>query len=171
MLFINRFQWNCVHHKMSANKIVQMYRHIQLLAKIGNSITSEMIMMVIISAAILITSLSVVILVRLKWSMENILMIAMFGMYLADAMLMIIICLGGMAGVYIKSRVAIRTIKSNDYLSKYNAWEREILNRFCKSCRVMRIQFGGDNFIEDLTPLNCFCFSNSLTVQFLCLGM
>jgi len=78
-----------------------------------------------------------------------------------NAGLGMIVLLGGLVGVHLKSKEVLKKLKSKQR-SQFK-WEV----RFYKSCQVIKIKLGSNNFLDALTPLNCLDFSVSLTAQLL----
>lgn len=132
-------------------------------------------MTVLIVAAVIIQSLSTTTLVRLTWSLGNFPDIAVFSIIWVDATLACVVCVGGLAGVYSQSlkvhqkmRAKIRSFTTMPTRKMMNLkWYQ----RFWKSCPLIKIRFGGFNFVDRETPLNCIHMANELAVQLLLLGL
>lgn len=130
---------------------------------------------VLMVAAVIIQSISTTMLVKLEWISVNMIPLMVFSVTAVDATLACVVCLGGMAGVFTESTQVMCKLKRHLcslYLQHSKKreearWQR----RFLRSCTLIKIRFGGFNYVDQLTPVNCMNFANSLTVQLLLLGL
>lgn len=96
----------------------------------------------------------------------NIMMIIAMLIGFCDGVALIIVLTGGMLLVSTKSSQVFRVEKVSDaqsFMTKENRW----VVRFWRSCRIVKIKFGDNNFLESLTPLRCLDFAVGITVQIL----
>lgn len=78
----------------------------------------------------------------------------------------LLFCVGGFSEVHQESRLSFENISRR--ISKLRIRkERKWAERFVKSCGLIKIKFGGNNFVEELTPLNCLSHATQLAVQIL----
>lgn len=83
-------------------------------------------------------------------------------------MLFLLLCLGTLAIVYKESRITLEKIK--DYMAEIDCkQERVLTQKFLRSYVAIKMKFGANNFVEDLTPLNCLSHSLQISVQLLLL--
>ncbi len=121
-----------------------------------------------------LTNLSTIICALVRFSNgtfgeTNSLMIASFGVMAVNGFFAILVSLGGLVSVFIKSKEIKKGSKMLEI--SYNCRkERKWARRYWKSCNVIKIKFGESNFLEELTPLKSLHFSLDLTVQFLLLS-
>ncbi len=101
---------------------------------------------------------------------SNIVMMATFMVTVVDAIICILVILGGIVSVYIKSKVTLQATKRLGFGISCKR-SRNWMRRFFRSCDVIKIKFGDNNFLEELTPFKCLDFSLNLTVQFLLLSL
>lgn len=165
--FIERYQHICAFNR-SANNFdkLAIYRYIQLLVDLNNEILQKSVMPVLITGTTLVMGFSLATVVHTPWTLENILVLLLTFAEYMDCFLFQIFCLGGMAGVYKASKVAFLNLKcqcGNISAVRNRMWMR----RFLKSCTVAKVKFGGNNFVEELTPLNTVGWAINISVQVL----
>lgn len=90
--------------------------------------------------------------------------------------LILLFVVGGQAGVMSESNRMLRDFAravANKRLLPLGLtrWEYRLQQRFWKSCRnLIKVHFGIDNFIDELTPLSCLNLGINLTVKLLLLA-
>lgn len=154
--------------KSGTYESILIYRHIQLIANLYNEIQQKQPMPALIAGSILAFSVTLAFLVQNSFSKQNIsILILMFQMCVESAFF-ILFSLSTVAAVFKESRLASQKIKSN-LNSVADIKERRWTRIFWKSCGVIKIKFGGDNFVEESTPLNCLSHGVQMAVQILLL--
>lgn len=152
--------------------ISQIYRHIQVMSTLNNVIQQNRIIVVLMSAGILLQSLSIFMVVRHPWNWTHLLPLGIYTMLLTDCTLAIIVLTGGMANIYSDSKLILSRLRTNILSGNDNLLPRIELKwarKFYKSCDPLKVKFGSTNFFEANTPLNCMNFANGLTVNILLL--
>lgn len=139
-----------------------MFRHIQFLTVLLNEVQKGTLIAVLLWSSTFILSLAVSMLVIS--SIEDWTSLATLTLIVVDCTLEILIILGGMSTVYITSRRALVT-KPKLYSCSDARW----LRRFLRSCQPLKIRIGSVNFVDELTPLNCFHVSITLGVNIILL--
>lgn len=104
------------------------------------------------------------ILVKIPSKPENIYVLFLVGLVCVDTAVFILLCLGTFADVYKESKLALQNLRS--FFPKIaTRKERKWSARFFMSCGVIKMKFGGNNFVEQLTPLNCLNHGLQIAVQ------
>lgn len=148
---------------------VSVYREIQVIANLCNEIQQKKQLPLVITGAIALLSVSTAFLVQTTLTRHNILPLLVMLLAIANTVLFLLFCISNLAVVYTESRKAVENLKL--HLAKVaQAKERRWLKRFFKSCGIIKMKFGGNNFVEELTPLNCISHAINLSVQILLLG-
>jgi len=151
--------------------ILRLYRQLQILAVLSNSIlqTSTLAFTMV---ALLIMSVSGTVVVKLDWSIRNAVALSFFarsGMECVNAFL--VIFGGGMVPIHLMSReifVKLRSRFANrSGFACANRVERKWFELFCQSCPPLRVRIGESNYVEALTPLRCLECGIQLTVHML----
>jgi len=142
-----------------------LYRVIQILALWTNIILNRTLVS-LISASITLLALGLAGFVRLEWSSSNLMPLVVSLIMVMDAGLAVVVLLGGMVGVYLESKRVFQ-ILGERLSTDLPRIERMYLQKFYRSCRLIRINLGSSNFLDALTPLNCLNFAVSITVQIL----
>lgn len=95
-------------------------------------------------------------------------LLLMFSLFI-DSALFFLFSLGTSSAVHQESKLSLEKMKCElpDVTKKR---QREFARRFLGSCDVIKIKFGGNNFIEELTPLKCLDHGVDIAVQILLLG-
>lgn len=157
-------------------KVGVMYRQVQLLAGLTNILQQKCFLVILMVGPILVISFCISALVKIPLDSEHVWSLLIFFMLCTDSILMLMVCLGGMASVHLKSVDVLKQIGSRMHI-KFETKHGHHFSQECKwrqkfhmSCSVIKIKFGSDSFIEALTPLNCMDCSTNLTVNLLLLG-
>lgn len=164
--------WIQIKQSSTPSEKATGYRKLQLLNILGNQ-TEQYALAVVISGSILTLSSSFATLVRLaavakdnNWMMKSV-----FGIAAVDAGVTMLVVLGGMVGAYLDSKRMLERIRGMEFNDKrVKLVERRWMKRFLRSCTLIKIKFGGSNFIEELTPVKCLDFAVQMTVQLLLLS-
>lgn len=155
-------------HVTACDKKLRVYRRIQLLASLCNEIQQKIIVPAVIAGTITSVGFGLPILVLTPRTSENVaLLVTVFAIVLSTMSFMIF-CLGGFVDVYKESKISLEIVRSNIWhlsVRKNREWAMRVL----WSCGLIKIKFGGNNFVEELTPLNCLSFATQLAVQLLLL--
>lgn len=146
----------------------KVFRHIQVLTALLNGIQKGPTILVMQSAFVVIGGLALSILV------ENLdLGVAFVSIALlltVNCFMDILIILGQMARVNQKSNGLIRTMRVRQSAIGTSPQDRKWEKRFYRSCSALKIMIGSVNFVDELTPLNCFQCSISLAINLLLLN-
>lgn len=165
---IFRFWSNYAADGSDIYKKTSIYRSIQILANILNDIQQNIIVPVTMLECIIALGVSLAMLVHTLPTSENIPIFIIMSNACVDTLLFLLISLGGLAAVCKESRMILHKIKSG-FSSVFRRREKMWIQRFVKSCGVIQMRFGGNNFVDDLTPLNCISHAAQLTLQILLL--
>lgn len=149
------------------NLTCMMYRHIQLLTNLCNEVHQKYLLSSMIVTSILILSCSLVPLVQIPISSDNAPVLCMLLGACLDSLFYELFCLGGMVTVHKKSKIFIRKLKLEACIVSESVGNGRWTRKFARSCAPIKIKFGSNNFIEELTPLKCLTCSLRLTVQIL----
>lgn len=121
-----------------------------------------------ITGASLCLGISLAVVVIIPASPENLLVRLVMGIVCIDAALLLIFSLRGLAEVFQVSTRTLEKVKTNfEMLS--NMRKLKYTRLFIKSCAAIKMRFGGNNFAEMLTPLNCISHAVQFSVQILLL--
>lgn len=149
-------------------KTLPVYRHVQLLTNLSNSIQQKGIIPGLLVECTTVSGVILAFLVQTPASSENLLVLLTLTLTCVDCVLFILLCLGTLAIVYKESRVTCEKIRLD--LASIVDWnERKWTQKFLKSCSVLKMKLGGSNFVEELTPLNCLDNALQIAVQILLL--
>lgn len=156
-------------------KLGVVYRQIELLAVLTNAMQQKNFLISLMVAPILVISFCITALIHLPFDTDHVWSLLTFAMFTADSSCMLMVCIGGMVSVYLKSVQVLEQIRGTfheHFLERQeigkNSWERKWCRKFFGgACSTIKIKFGGDSYLEPLTPLNCMDFSNGLTVDLL----
>jgi len=145
----------------------KVYRFIQILAVLFNSIFRQLLL-ILITGSIFVASVCLAACVKLNWNFSNVFSLIMSLSLGVDTTAVLIVVLGGMVTSYLQSKLTFQNLRLIS-LSKFSKRESKHFQLFLKSCPHIKIRFGSTNFLEPLTPLNCVAFVINLTVQMLLL--
>lgn len=147
---------------------VGLYRQIQIFATLLNDIQQRLIFPSLMLECTVALGVGLAILVHTPATSDNIPIFVVILLACLDMLLFLLFCLGVLAGVYKASRVTSEKLKS-DLPNIIGGLQRKWTRKFLMSCGVLKMKFGGSNFVEELTPLNCLSHAIDLTVQVLLL--
>lgn len=145
------------------------YRHIQILVNLFNDIQQKVLVPSMIAGSVIGQGVSLAFLINTPSTSESFPVLIVMAIVCVDTALLLIFCLRGFAEVHVESRGALRNIKSTIMLL-HGRMQMKWMRRFLKSCGIIKMKFGSNNFVEMLTPLNCICQAAQVTVQILLLG-
>ncbi|CAL8146084.1 unnamed protein product [Orchesella dallaii] len=172
--WLQTYVHNCLHNGKvypTAQETL-VYREIQVLA-ILNNIINQSAIFVLTAGVIVLLALCLTATIRLEWHMENIFAVAFFGIMSIDCFLFLLVCVGGMVSPYVESRKALETLKrqrpKNEFVRRGSRYCYRWLQTYVKSCFLIKVKMGKDNFLEELTPLNCVNLAINVTVNILLL--
>lgn len=144
------------------------FRQIQVLVTLANEISQQLALTSLIITGICAMSAGLSMLIKMDWSLDNMVLIFIFISCTTNGFLFLSVCLSGMGLVYHSCKTTMRKAKRYDAVRSFNICRNKLsLKKFWKSCAVPRIKFGSCNFVEELTPLNTVNFAVNATVQFL----
>lgn len=150
--------------KEQVSTATYQYRTLQLLATLMNSVIQDEMNTMLACTAILISSLSEAIVVKLAFMGNNTAIFLLFLFLMLNCYLGLIVIFTGFANVHKTSNSVLRNM--NRHLSTITTTkERKQRKRFHYSCSSIKVRLGSVNFVDSLTPLNFINFANNLTVQ------
>ncbi len=159
--------------KASHNKYndAMLYRQLQIFNTLCNSVQQSCLCVFIAGQTVLVSVMLCLLVghVNEKYEETNKVMIATFTIMTVDGTLTILLTLGGMASVFKDSKStlsATKRLESTLMVKRERLW----LQKYLRSCSEIKVKFGDNNFIEELTPLRCVHFAIDLTAQFLLLS-
>lgn len=113
-----------------------------------------------------VTSLgaSLALLIRIPYNPENVMFLTLMVIVSFDCTLMLIFSMRGLAEVYEEPRRCLERIQSN-LVKVVKKGERRSMQQLIRSCCSIKTKFGGKNFVDMLTSLNCISHAAQLSVQ------
>lgn len=145
-----------------------IYRHIQLIASLCNDIQQKQMLPALIVGCTFFFAISLAFLVQISFSIGNLSIIILMLVQCVDSAFFIVLSLSTMATVFKESQLATQKIKA--YLSMMaDGKAKKWIRTFLKSCGVIKMKLGGNNFVEELTPLNCMSHGLQIAVQIILL--
>lgn len=161
--------WKLIRESCSAVFTnIKMYRQLQLFQILLNEVQKTCLGVVMVTS-ILGTCASLVLIVNVSSNSDegsNVFMTATLGLLVIDGTYILLVLLGGMVLTYSESNKTLERIRGLD-VSNFNRKERSWFRMYWKSCTIIRIKFGDNNFVEDRTPLNCLDCVLDLTMEIL----
>lgn len=154
--------------KSGAYKPISIYRHIQLIASLYNDIQQRQALPTLILGSTVFFAVSLAFLVQTSFSTENLSITILMSLMCVDGAFFILLSMSTLAAVFKESRVASQKITS-DLSNITGRMEQRWARKFLKSCGAIKIKLGGNNFVEELTPLNCLSHGVQAAVQILLL--
>ncbi|CAL8146388.1 unnamed protein product [Orchesella dallaii] len=152
------------------NNYRKMYRFIQVLSLLMDEILKD-VLLTLIGDAIVLSSFSLVAIVRLERNMANLMWLGVVGLMLINSICVFTILLGGMVGLHDKSEQGLHDVRNFARHQRYlGQKDRKWLTKFCRSCAPIKVKLGYCNFLEKKTPLMCISLAIDLTVQLLLLA-
>lgn len=150
-------------------KKFSIYRHIQLLTIICNNIRQKVMLTAGMVGSIITAGTGLAVIIRTPCTPDSLPVILVMGLLSLNTCLFMLFCLGEMAELYMVSKQACKNIKLI-IPSVSSQRTRKLTGSYLRSCGPLRSKFGGNNFVEELTPLNCMSHAFQLAVQILLLG-
>ncbi len=145
-----------------------MYRQLQILNTLCNN-TQKVALGAMIVCGTLWTSISLAFLVSsLKGGQQktNGFVYATFGLSISNCTIALVVVLGGLLSVSLKSEKYLKDISKLE-LTQKSREKRLWIRLYSRSCSKVKIQFGDNNFLESLTPLRCLDWAANIAVQIL----
>lgn len=141
-----------------------MYHHIGMLSNLCNDIQQKLMIIPFNAEINLISAFSLAKLAHIPFLPENVVVIFVLVSCYVDTTLLTLFTMGGMVTVYRRSEELIRKLKS--YRSHTSVGREALwIQKFVKSCKLIKIKFGANNFIEKLAPLKCLNCAARLAIQ------
>lgn len=106
--------------------------------------------------------------VNVPATVENIPILVLMGAGSVDGALVLLCGLHGFADVHEQSREIKHAVKIHVSTLK-NRQHRKWTDQFVKSCGAIKLKFGGNNFVDKLTPLNCISHALQISAQIMLL--
>ncbi len=150
----------------------EIYRKLQMFIVLLNSIQQNCFAVLLVSL-LFIMSVCLGLLVKFSNEMSeevSPIMMLTLGITVIDSMFGILVILGGMVEVFRTSKKKLVVTKVVIAQTNMSRFDRRWAKRFWRSCTIIKIKFGENNFFDELTPLRCLDFSLNLTVQVLLLS-
>lgn len=144
------------------------YRHIQIAAVLCNDVQQRALVSLVIAGPVITFGVCSALFIRTPSTSENLYFLVVMGIVCVDDVPLLISCLRGLAKVLEESKCPLQQIQSC-LLTLPERKKRKWTRRFLKSCGVIKMKFGGNNFAEMLTPLNCVSQATQISVQILLL--
>lgn len=160
-----RIQLNDIENVYSKLRI---YRQIQILNTLYNE-TQKIALGAMMICGTLGVSISLAFLVSSLnggHSKANILVFTTYGMSICNCTFALVIVLGGMVAVSFESEKYLKDVSKLE-LRQISREKRLWIRRHWRSCAKVKIYFGANNFLENLTPLRCLDWAVNLAVQIL----
>lgn len=145
------------------------YRYLQILAHLCNEVLQQWILPVLIAGTVVGLGVSLPTLITTSSKVGNIPVQILLAVTCADYVLFLMFILRGLAEVLGESNRALQGIVPS-LLVIPDRKSRKCTPLFLKSCGQLKMKFGGNSFIEMLSPLNCISHSGQLSVHILLLG-
>lgn len=143
-----------------------VYRHVQLLANVSNNIQQHAIISAPLVECTIAAGVTLAFLVQTAGTPDNMPALVIMIMACVDSTLFLFLCLGTLAIVYKESRFTLQRIKVN--LTNIGCrMERRWTRKFLRSCSIIKMKFGENNFVDELTPLNCLSHALQICMQVL----
>jgi len=113
-------------------------------------------------------------LVKLKVSLDNFYALRYFGLVAIDAVMFLLVCVGGMISPYLESKKVLQTLNTSmhtlpQYVVGAGKHSHRWLKRYIRSLSLIKVMIGDSNFLEERTALRCVDVSITLAVNFLLL--
>lgn len=147
-------------------KRAKVFRHIQVLNTLLNEIQKGPPMIVYISALVVLGAMTLTTIIASPNSDTAVIMILLW----INCFVGISIVLGQMAMVNQKTSGLLSTIRTKRKSPVLSIQDRKWEDRFYRSCLGLKVMISSVNFVDELTPLNCFDMSISTTVNLLLLS-
>jgi len=167
----NSYQAICLAHpqKIPSAKQSLIYREIQVLSTLNNCINKTVVLIMTL-AGITFSAISLTVLVKLKWTKDNLFTLSYFTLLLCDTVPFLLVCVGGMVGSYVASKNVIAAFTSRILNQPPNITARHChrwFGRYVKSLLPIKIKIGDNNFLEELTALKCVDVALNLAINVL----
>lgn len=121
------------------------------------------------AGAIISVGVSLAVIIRSMSKPQNLSLLILMVLDCVNTAFYLIFGLRGLAEVYHQSCRALQRVRGN-VVGACGTVNRKWTRQFLKSCGAIKMKFGGSNFVEMLTPLNCISHAVQLSVQILLLG-
>lgn len=167
-VFFSRFYYNYVTKESDVHWKMLTYRHIQLLATLSNEIQQKWVIPGSILISTVVFGFSLAFVVKIPAEKENIPGLGLMFLLCLDTGIFLLLCLGTFADVYKQSKLTSQKLRA-DLANIVGKSRSKWAQRFLKSCGVIKMKFGGNNFVEELTPLNCLHHGLEMSVQIILL--
>lgn len=147
---------------------LSIYRRIQLIVSLYNDIQQKQSMPMLIIGSTISFSVGLAFLVQASFSTTSPSIMILMLLMCVDGAFFILLSLSTLAGVFKESKLVSQKIIS-DLLNIADGKERRWTRKFLNSCGVIKMKFGGNNFVEESTPLNCLSHGVQIAVHILLL--
>lgn len=123
----------------------------------------------LLAGTVIALGLALALVVKIPSTAENFPVLIVLGTVVIDCKLLLLCALYGFAEVFEKSKHISYAIRLN-ILGVRSRKERRWAQQFLRSCGAIKMKFGGNNFVDRLTPLNCISHAVQISTQILLLG-
>lgn len=163
-----RLSQSLVSHGGKFNKLEKfsVYRHIQRVANLCNEVQQKILVPSMIAASVILLGVSLAFLINTPATSANAPVLMIMMIVCVDTSLVLVFGLRGFAQIYEGSGKILHQVRCG-LLDASGRKKRKWIIRFVKSCGVIRMKFGGNNFVEKLTPLCCICQAIQIAIQIL----
>lgn len=145
------------------------YRHLQLVTNLCNDVLKSGIVPATIAGPVTVFGISLAVVTYLFSKQGNVYFLLLMVTICVETAFYLIFSLRGLGQVYDLSVRSLQ-ISRMHIIAVRGGMDRKWARQFVKSCPVIRMKFGGNNFVEMLTPLNCINHATQIAVQIILLG-
>ncbi len=148
-----------------------LYRQIQVINILYNLLQQDSLLLFMYSQMTVVSVLLAILVgfMNGRNGKSNIVLVLTFVVINGEAVIGILVILGGMVLIYMKSKHILKDARRL-VVKIENKRDRKWLRKFFRSCAIFRVKFGSSNFLEELTPFRCIDFAFNLTIQFVLLS-
>lgn len=164
--------WKILQLNKNCEQTTKLYRQIQVLNVLCNSVTQSCLG-VAIFAAISLVGMSLALLIRTgksNFDQGNIAFLLILAVTAVDCLLLLVALTSGMVKVFAESanlHINVERLYLGNVLLKR---DKKWMEKFWNSCDKIKIKFGDNNYLEEVTPLKCLDCSLQFTMQVLLLS-
>lgn len=145
------------------------YRYLQLVANLCNDYLKSRVVPATMAGTVMVFGVSLAIVIKLFSQQGNTFFLLLMATICVETAFYIMFGFRGLAEVHDLSKRSLQIAKKRTATIR-GSLKRKWTRQFVKSCWVIRMKFGGNNFVEMLTPLNCISHATQIAVQILLVG-
>lgn len=166
-VIIIRFSQSC--WRFRELKTLSNYRHIQLAANLCNEIQQQVLLPITIAGCTIVLGICLALVITSFSTTGNLFIKTSMGLISVEIVLYLIFGMRALAELHDESEHALHGIRTK-LITLLEPKIRKWVQRYIRSCWPIKIKFGGTNFVDMLTPLNCIAHAVQITVHILLLG-